>query len=113
MFAAGPSSTAAHGPAVKSWLIRRGNGLGSVPHQSAIRCWTMVPRASVLSTHRCSLPKASTRRIAMTSVSRPNSAPKTSVSNKESHTGKPSPVIIQAPNTPPSMAMWPVVSDST
>ena len=61
----------------------------------------------------CSSLRASTRRIASTSVSQPNAAPTSSAPSSPTNQGRPSPVMKYAPKTPPSIAIWPVVMDST
>ena len=74
----------------------------------------MVASASVDSSQRCSSLRASTRRMAMKSVSRPNSgADDDRTQQAQSAMGQPSVEMNHAPNTPPSMEMWPVVTDST
>ena len=73
----------------------------------------MVASARVLSSHRCSSLRFNTRRMAITSVSQPANAPTTIAAGNASRGGHPSAVTNHAPNTPPSIARWPVVTDST
>ena len=100
-------------PAEKSCGIRRGNGLGSVPHHNPAACCTMVASASVESSQRCSSLRANTRRIAMKSVSNPNAAPITIAPTSATGIGQPSVEMNHAPKMPPSIEMWPVVTDNT
>src|SRR3954464_1924743 len=100
-------------PAEKSCGINRGNGFGSVPHHRPAACCTMVARASVESSHKCSSLRASTRRIAIQSVISPKAAPAPIEPNKASAIGQPSVEMNQAPKIPPSIEIWPVVTDKT
>src|SRR5258706_8744444 len=100
-------------PAEKSCGIRRGNGFGSVPHHKPAACCTMVASARVESSHRCSSLRASTRRIAIRSVSNPNNAPTTIEPSSATGSGQPSVEMNHAPKIPPSIEMWPVVTDNT
>ena len=102
-----------HTPCEKSCGITRGKGRGSVPHHSATACCVIVASASVLSSHRCSSERASTRRTPTSSVSTPNSVPTATAPSSASGAGQPSHWISQAPATAPSMTMCPVVTLST
>ena len=73
----------------------------------------MVASASVESSQRCSSLRASTRRIAIRSVSRPNAAPTTIDPSRAIGIGQPRVEMNQAPKMPPSIEMWPVVTDNT
>src|SRR6185295_9044201 len=100
-------------PAEKSCGISLGNGFGSVPHHNPVACCTMVASASVESNQRCSSLRASTRRIAIRSVRKPNAAPTTIEPSSAIGMGQPSVEMNQAPKIPPSIEMWPVVTDNT
>ena len=73
----------------------------------------MVASASVESSQRCSSLRASTRRIAIRSVRSPNAAPTAIEPNSAIGIGHPSVEMNQAPKMPPSIEMWPVVTDNT
>ena len=51
--------------------------------------------------------------MATTSVSQPNAAPIATAPSSARYQGQPSVPMNQAPNTPPSIEMCPVVTDST
>ena len=73
----------------------------------------MVASARVDSSHRCSSLRASTRRMASRSVSQPKAAPTNIAPSSPRYHGQCSCAMNQAPNTPPSIDRWPVVTDST